>query len=94
MATKTFNDKNAISGNKAEFDSTVRMIKNSNMSTFKKILAFIAIPFVVAYMFICGLIQLVFYPILYVILTLLYDFDLRNEVAYSIRKVWSIDYWT
>ena len=36
---------------------------------------------------------MILYPILYVILTLLYDRGLREEVAYSMRKVWSTDYW-
>lgn len=74
--------------------SILTMLSKSKMPIYEKILAYMVLPFIVIYMLICGFIQLFFYPILYVILTLLYDKELRSDVSYRIRKVWSIDYWT
>ena len=94
MATVLANSKNAKSENKNEIKKVFSMINTSKMSLFKKILAFILVPFVVFYLAICGLIQMILYPILYVVLTILYDFDLREDVVYSMRKVWSTNYWS
>lgn len=93
MVTVTADSKNAKSGNKNELSKTFSMIKNSKVSWFTKTMAFIVFPFVLLYIYICGLIQMILYPILYFILTIIYDKELRNEVAYSMRKVWSTDYW-
>lgn len=92
--TTNKDNKNAMSGTKNELNGAFNMIKNSKASWFTKTLAFIVFPFVVMYLGLCGLLQMVFYPILYVILTFLYDFELREDVAYQMRKVWSVDYWT
>ena len=75
-------------------NSILTMLSKAKMPIYEKILAYMVLPFIVIYMLICGFIQLFFYPILYVILTLLYDKELRSDVSYRIRKVWSIDYWT
>lgn len=93
MATVTSKSKTAKSGSKNEIEKVFSMINTSKMTLWKKILAFIVVPFVIFYLAICGLIQMILYPILYVVLTIVYDKDLRKEVAYSMKKFWSIEYW-
>lgn len=78
---------------KSEDNSVVRMILKSKTTWFMKTLALIVFPLIIIYLVICGVLQMILYPVLYIIVTLLGDMSLREEVARSIRNVWSTNYW-
>ena len=78
---------------KSDDNSVVKMILKSKTTWYMKTLALIIFPFIIIYLAICGILQMILYPVLYIVLTFLYDFELRDDVAYQIRKIYSTDYW-
>ena len=78
---------------KSEVNSVVKMILKSRTTWYMKTLALIVLPFIILYLIICGILQMILYPILYVVLTLICDYQLRRDVLYSMKIVYSFDYW-
>ena len=78
---------------KSEGNSVVKMILKSSTTWYMKTLALIIFPFIIIYLVICGILQMILYPILYVVLTLIYDYQLRSDVLDSMKIVYSFDYW-
>ena len=78
---------------KSEVNSVVKMILKSRTTWYMKTLALVVLPFVVVYLVICGILKMILYPILYVVLTLISDYQLRRDVLDSMKIVYSFDYW-
>ena len=78
---------------KSEVNGVVKMILKSRTTWYMKTLALVVLPFVVVYLVICGILKMILYPILYVVLTLISDYQLRRDVLDSMKIVYSFDYW-
>lgn len=78
---------------KSEVNGVVQMISKSKTTWYMKALALIVFPFIIIYLAICGILQMILYPILYVVLTLLSDYQLRRNVVDSMKIVYSFNYW-
>ena len=98
MATKHSYEKETSKKNilRSWFDvfmDIFKQIKVTNAPWYGKLFGFIIWPLIVLYMFIVSLIQLILYPIFYVITVIMLDDELANVMKYHVKKVWSKEYW-